>query len=107
MWDHAFPNYLLMSQTVTRATRPVQPTALSSSSRPKPAALTPILPRPPASTHLQPRPPAASTYGPPPVSAAPIMLVLPAQPQALRPVAWAILHPELCPSCTNSEGIHA
>ena len=67
---------------MTPANRPVQPTGLSSSSRPKPAAPTPILPRPPTSTHLQPRPPAALTYAPPPVSAAPILLVLPAQPQA-------------------------
>ncbi|CAL8370301.1 unnamed protein product [Boreogadus saida] len=69
-------------EPVTPANRPVQPTGLSSSCRPKPAAPTPILPRPPASTHLQPRPPAALTYAPPPVSAAPILLVLPAQPQA-------------------------
>ncbi|CAL8239850.1 unnamed protein product, partial [Gadus morhua 'NCC'] len=69
-------------QPVTPANRPVQPTGLSSSTRPKPAALTPILPRPSAPTHLQPRPPAALTYGPPPVSAAPILQVFPAQPQA-------------------------
>ena len=61
--------------------RPIQPTASSSSTRPKPAAPTPILPRPAASTHLQPKP-AAPTYGPPPVSAVPILVVLPAQPQA-------------------------
>ena len=67
---------------MTPANRPVQPTGLSSSTRPKPAALTPILPRPSAPTHLQPRPPAALTYGPPPVSAAPILQVFPAQPQA-------------------------
>ncbi|XP_052459093.1 uncharacterized protein LOC128017688 [Carassius gibelio] len=60
---------------------PVQPTALSSSTRPRPAASTHLQPRPAASTHLQPRP-AASTYGPPAVSAAPILLVLPAQPLA-------------------------
>lgn len=63
-------------------TGPFSPLGLSSYTRLKPAAPTPILPRPPASTHLQPRPPAALTYGPPPVSAAPILLVLPAQPQA-------------------------
>ncbi|CAL8356505.1 unnamed protein product [Boreogadus saida] len=57
-------------EPVTPANRPVQPTGLSSSTRP----------RPPASTHLQPRPPAALTYAP--VSEAPILLVLPAQPQA-------------------------
>ncbi|CAK6977301.1 uncharacterized protein LOC113098900 isoform X2 [Scomber scombrus] len=59
-------------EPVTPANWPVQPTALSSSTWPKPAALTTILLRPPA----------ASTYGPPPVSAAPILLVLPTQPQA-------------------------
>ena len=63
-------------------TGPFSPLGLSSSTRLKPAALTPILPRPPAPTHLQPRPPAALTYGPPPVSTAPTLLVLPAQPQA-------------------------
>ena len=67
---------------MTTADRPVQPTGLSSSTRPKPPAPTSILQRPPAPTHLQPRPPAALTYGPPPVSAAPILLVLPTQPQA-------------------------
>ncbi len=61
--------------------RPVQPTASSSSTRPRPAASTHLQPRPAVSTHLQPKP-AAPTYGPPPVSAAPILLVLPAQPQA-------------------------
>lgn len=60
----------------------VQPTALSSSSRPEPPAPAPLQPRPPAPTPLQPRPLAASANGPPPVSAAPILLVLPAQPQA-------------------------
>lgn len=64
------------------ADRPVQPTASSSSTRPRPAAPIPILLRPAVPTHLQPKPPAASTYGPPPVSAAPILLVLPGQPQA-------------------------
>ncbi|XP_062404767.1 basic proline-rich protein-like [Sardina pilchardus] len=62
------------------STRP-EPTVSSSSTRPKPAAPTPILPGPAASTHLQPKP-AAPTYGPPPVLAAPILLVLPPQPQA-------------------------
>ncbi len=61
--------------------RPVQPTASSSSTRPRPAASTHLQPRPAVSTHLQPKP-AAPTYGPPPVSVAPILLVLPAQPQA-------------------------
>ncbi|KAM4560414.1 uncharacterized protein PAE49_012614 [Odontesthes bonariensis] len=68
-------------EPVPSVRRPVQPTASSSSTRPKPAAPTPIPPGPAASTHLQPKP-AASTYGPPPVSAAPILLVLPSQPQA-------------------------
>ncbi|XP_077094294.1 uncharacterized protein LOC143746357 [Siphateles boraxobius] len=68
-------------EPVPPVNRPVQPTASSSSTRPKPAAPTPILPRSAASTHLQPKP-AAPTYAPPPVSAAPILLVLPAQPQA-------------------------
>ncbi len=43
-------------EPVPPVNRPVQPTASSSSTRPRPAA----------STHLQPRP-AAPTYGPPPV----------------------------------------
>ncbi|KAL2080692.1 hypothetical protein ACEWY4_024485 [Coilia grayii] len=48
----------------------------------RPPAPTPLQPRPPAPTPIQPRPPAAYTYGPPPMSAAPILLVLPTQPQA-------------------------
>ncbi|KAL2076400.1 hypothetical protein ACEWY4_028003 [Coilia grayii] len=75
-------------QPVIPVNQPVQPTALSSSTQLEPAALTPLQPRPPAPTPLQPRPPAPTPiqprppYGPPPVSAAPILLVLPTQPQA-------------------------
>ena len=80
-----FPDYLLWSQSPRCRPPPLgqspEPTVSSSSTRPKPAAPTPILPGPAASTHLQPKP-AAPTYGPPPVLAAPILLVLPPQPQA-------------------------
>ena len=72
--------------------RPIQPKPTASSSiQPKPTASSSIQPKPTASsstqpkltssTHIQPKP-AASTYQPPAVSAAPILLVLPAQPQA-------------------------
>ncbi|CAK6976699.1 uncharacterized protein LOC125249618 [Scomber scombrus] len=48
--------------------------------------------------HLWPTPCVCSTHtaGPPRTATGP-----------LHPVSWAILQPELCPSCTNSEGIHA
>lgn len=54
----------------------------------------PILPKPTLSTYIQPKP-AASTYEPPAVSAAPVLLVLPAQPQAPS----IIFHG---PSCSQS-----
>ncbi|XP_062389561.1 uncharacterized protein LOC134077939 [Sardina pilchardus] len=73
--------YVEEPEPVPPVNRSVQPTVSSSSTRPKPAAPIPILPGPAASTHLQPKP-AAPTYAPPPVSAAPILLVLPPQPQA-------------------------
>ncbi|KAE8277416.1 hypothetical protein D5F01_LYC24654 [Larimichthys crocea] len=54
----------------------------------------PIRPKPTSSTYIQPKP-AASTYEPPAVSAAPVLLVLPAQPQAPS----IIFHG---PSCSQS-----